>query len=170
VYTTRAFLLVVMTMMPMLSIPAQVSPSACTASQYHQFDFWIGDWEVFENEKSVAHVTVDKILGGCVVRERYTESNGYEGQSFNIYDAGKHVWSQTWMTNRGKFLQISGGLNGNSMVLSGTDLDSKPTRLVRGTWKPVKDGVEETAITSTDGGKAWTTWFDLFFRPFRTSR
>lgn len=168
-HSIRSFFFVLaITILP-LSVRAQSPPPGCISSEYHQFDFWVGDWDVFEAGKSVAHVIVDKILGGCVIRERYREPRGYEGQSFNVYDAGQHCWRQTWMTNSGKFLEITGKLQGDNMVLSGTDYDSAPARLVRGTWKPTKGGVEETAITSTDGGKTWATWFDLFFRQFRQS-
>jgi hypothetical protein len=167
VYSIRSLFFLLTTLTLALSARAQSSPPACSTAEYHQFDFWVGDWEVLEAGKPVAHVVVDKILDGCVTRERYSEPRGYEGQSFNIYDAGQHYWRQTWMTNRGKFLEITGKLQGESMVLSGTDFDSTPPRLVRGTWKPVKSGVEETAVISSDGGKTWTTWFDLFFRPFR---
>jgi hypothetical protein len=170
VYSIRASFFLLITLMLALSVRSQSSSAACTSSEYHQFDFWVGDWQVLDAGKPVAHVVVDKILGGCVIREHYSEPGGYEGQSLNIYDAGRHYWRQTWVTNRGKFLEIRGTLQGGSMVLSGTDYDSMPPRFVRGTWKPLKDGVEETAITSTDGGKTWTTWFDLFFRPFRKSR
>jgi hypothetical protein len=169
-FSIRALFFLMLTLIMALPVCAQSSAPVCTAAEYHQFDFWVGDWEVLDAGKPVAHVVVDKILGGCVVRERYSEPKGYEGQSFNIYDAGQHYWRQNWMTNRGKFLEIRGNLEGGNMVLSGTDYDSAPPRLVRGTWKPVKGGVEETAITSTDGGKTWTTWFDLFFRPFRNLR
>lgn len=58
------------------------------------------------------------------------------------------------------------------MVLSGVDhaADShgnSEAKLVRGSWKPVNDGVRETAVTSLDGGKTWTPWFDLVFRPHK---
>jgi hypothetical protein len=169
VYSTRTLFVLLTTLVLTASVRAQSPPAACSTPEYHQFDFWVGDWEVLGGGKPVAHVVVDKILNGCVIRERYSEPQGYEGQSFNIYDAGRHYWRQTWMTNRGKFLAIRGNLQGGSMVLFGTDYDSTPPRLVRGAWKPVKGGVEEIAITSTDDGKTWTTWFDLFFRPFHKS-
>jgi hypothetical protein len=35
----------------------------------------------------VAHAKVDLILDGCVLREDYQGTDGYEGQSFTIYDA-----------------------------------------------------------------------------------
>lgn len=150
-HAIRTLFLLLTTLIVTLSVGAQSSTPACSTSAYHQFDFWVGDWEVLEAGKPVAHVVVDKILDGCVTHERYSEPGGYEGQSFNIYDAGQHYWRQTWMTNRGKFLEITGKLQAGGMVLSGTDYDSMPPRLVRGTWKPVKGGIEETAITSVDG-------------------
>jgi hypothetical protein len=63
---------------------------------------------------------------------------------------------------------IEGKLEGSEIVLSGADRthDGKE-RLVRGTWKPVNSGVREFAVTSTDGGKTWTDWFDLMFRPHK---
>jgi hypothetical protein len=78
------------------------------------------------------------------------------------------VWHQNWVTNRGQWLLIDGGLQGSEMVLSGVDrtADGKE-KLVRGVWKPEGGAVRETAVTSTDGGKTWQPWFDLWFRPRR---
>jgi hypothetical protein len=89
--------------------------------------------------------------------------DGHQGQSFTIYDAARKVWHQTWVTNRGQLLVIEGNGESGEMVLRGED--HAAGALVRGTWKPVKGGVRETALTSTDGGKTWKRWFDLLFRP-----
>jgi hypothetical protein len=85
-------------------------PNACSAPEYHQFDFWIGDWDVFEIKGSapVARVQVGRILGGCVLREDYQDTGGLQGQSFSIYDASRKVWHQSWVTNRGQLLVIEG--------------------------------------------------------------
>jgi hypothetical protein len=62
-------------------------------------------------------------------------------------------------------LEIQGKLEGAEMVLNGSDrTPSGQERQVRGVWKPVADGVRETAARSTDGGKTWVPWFDLIFR------
>jgi hypothetical protein len=97
---------------------------------------------------------------------RGLREHGEHGQSFTIYDASRKVWHQTWVTNQGVLLVIEGGMHGNEIVLSGRDrtTDGK-TRYVRGTWKPVSGGVREVAVTSIDGGKTWTPWFDIIFRP-----
>jgi ketosteroid isomerase-like protein len=150
-----------------INLPAggasSLTPPYCGASAYRQFDFWAGDWDVFEvgNSVQVAHARVDLILDGCVLREKYQGTDGHQGQSFNIYDASRHLWHQSWVTNRGEMLEIEGKIEGDEMVLSGKD-DAKG-ELVRGVWKPVNGGVRETAVTSTDGGKTWKPWFDLMF-------
>lgn len=151
-----------------ISAAASAQPMSCTSPAYHQFDFWIGDWDAFEMDSGArdAHVRVDRILDGCVLREQYDGANGHRGQSFSIYDASRNVWHQSWATNRGELLMIEGKLENGAMVLSGADLTpGGEERRVRGDWKPVEGGVRETAVTSTDGGKTWKPWFDLMFRP-----
>jgi hypothetical protein len=154
--------------------PSEPPKSApCTAPEYRQFDFWVGDWEVFDIDhpaSPVARAQVDRILDGCVLRENYEGTDGHRGQSFSIYDKSRGVWHQSWVTNRGELLVIEGKLEGDEMVLSGVDrtTDGKERR-IGGTWKPVNGGVRETAKTSTDGGKTWVLWFDLMFRPAATA-
>jgi hypothetical protein len=146
-------------------------PAACATSEYRQFDFWVGDWDAFDvdsPDKVVARNRVNRILDGCVLLEDYQGTNGSKGQSFTIYDASRKVWHQTWVTNRGQLLTIEGTMQTDGMVLSGVDhtADGKE-RNVRGDWKPVNGAVRETAVTSTDGGKTWEPWFDLWFRPHK---
>jgi hypothetical protein len=65
---------------------------------------------------------------------------------------------------------IYGKLQDQSMVLRGTDDNPAGQRLVRGVWSPEKNGVREIAERSSDGGKSWTPWFDLSFRPHVSPR
>ena len=44
-------------------------PAPCVASEYRQFDFWIGDWDVTVlNGKAAGTNLIKPILGGCVLR------------------------------------------------------------------------------------------------------
>ncbi len=151
-----------------------VKPAPCSSSEYRQFDFWIGDWDVFDMDhpaRQVARVHVDRILDGCVLREDYQDVEGHKGQSFSIYDLARKSWHQSWVTNRGQVLQLDGGLQGGDIALRATELttDGKEKQ-IRGVWKPVADGVMETAVTSLDGGKNWEPWFDLMFRPHTAAK
>lgn len=153
-------------------LSAQLPKSDCTAAEHHQFDFWVGDWNVFEADgvTKAARVRVERALDGCALRELYEDGTGMKGESLSAYDALRKVWHQTWMTNRGQLLMIEGKMQGDAMVLSGTYRDANGKQLqARGTWKRVPDGVRETAVTSTDGGKTWKPWFDLIFRPRTTN-
>jgi len=86
-------------------------PDRCSASEHRQFDFWAGDWDVFEvnnRDSVVAHARVERILEGCALREVYDGRNGLSGQSLSIYDAGRGLWHQSWVTNHGQLLVIEG--------------------------------------------------------------
>jgi hypothetical protein len=152
--------------------PAKTPP--CSAPEYHQFDFFLGDWDGFDVDKPtmlVARNRIERILGGCVVREDYHGVDGFEGQSFSIYDASRKVWHQTWVTNDGKLLVLEGHFRDGQMILSGSDGTAGGTRrLVRGVWKPVRRGVRETAVTSINDGKTWQLWFDMIFRAHSGSK
>jgi len=142
--------------------------ASCSAPEYHQFDFWAGDWDAFDRDNPntvVARTHVDSILDGCVLHEDYLDTGGHHGESFSIYDGSRKVWHQSWVTNRGELLVIEGKFQSGKMVLSG--VDHKKKALVRGVWAPVEEGVRETAVTSTNNGKTWKPWFDLIFRPHK---
>ena len=141
--------------------------SSCSASEYRQFDFWLGDWDAFEGSSSTpaARVHVNSLLDGCVVHEDYQDTTGKRGQSFSIYDASRKTWHQSWVTNRGQLLVIEGNFQAGEMVLTGAEIVAGKKRLVRGTWMAVKGGVREIGVTSVDEGKTWQPWFDLMFRP-----
>ena len=142
-------------------------PLHCATPSFHSFDFWLGDWEVFDigSPVKVAHARITSVLQGCVIREEYEGVDGRAGQSLTTFDTSKNLWHQTWMTNTGTLLQIEGRFENGEMVLSGKNQQGE---IVRGMWKPVNGEVRETAVKSTDGGKHWEPWFDLVFR--RASR
>src|SRR4051812_10423287 len=137
----------------------QVTP--CTSPAHRAFDFWIGDWDVLEAGASqpTAHVEVESILGGGVLRERYEDTNGLRGESFSSYDPSHGEWQQTWVTNRGQLLVIRGKPQGRDLVFAGAVKTASGEDLVRATWAPVNGTVHETADTSSDGGRTWKQWF-----------
>ena len=141
-------------------------PLPCSAPAYREFDFWLGDWDVFEIGGSTreARATVTRVQNDCGLREQYEGADGSSGESLSMYDPSTAEWQQTWLSNRGQIVVIHGALQGEAMILSGTDDSGGGHRLVRGVWKPDSAGVRETAERSSDDGKTWTPWFDLSFR------
>jgi hypothetical protein len=148
-----------------------LAQAPCSSAAHRAFDFWVGDWDVFEFKDGsgpVAHARVELILDGCVLREIYEGTNGLTGQSFSSYDAARGVWHQSWVTNRGQILLLDGGLQQDRMVLTGAQPEpGGKGSLIRGEWLRVGDDVRETATISGDGGKTWRPLFDLLFRARR---
>ncbi|MCU1284039.1 MAG: hypothetical protein JWO13_389 [Acidobacteriales bacterium] len=145
----------------------QTSPSSCSSPEFHQLDFWIGEWDVFEMGATAqsANVRVSAVAEGCGLREEYEEETGLKGESLSSYDPSSRTWQQTWVNSRGQLLVIKGGLQAGKMVLRGTYRPSGIETRVRGIWEPIAGGVRESGFISTDGGKHWKQWFDLEFRP-----
>jgi hypothetical protein len=143
------------------------SQSSCTGIEHRSFDFWAGDWDVFDaaTGSKTAHVRVERVLNGCALREEYKGADGNEGESLSSYDAAHSVWRQHWVSNHGQIVVLEGGITSGAMVLQGTEQGTHAPDLVRGSWKPEGGNVRETAERSGDGGKTWQPWFDLEFRP-----
>jgi ketosteroid isomerase-like protein len=148
---------------------AQPPPSRkCAGDEHRRFDFWAGDWDVYEvggSDEPVARARVDVILDGCALREVYEQTDGLVGESFTTYDAPRKLWHQTWVTNGGALLQIDGRFRGDSLTLQGPRLSATGRKeIVRGVWKTQDGAVREIAHTSGDEGKTWRPWFDVLFR------
>jgi hypothetical protein len=149
---------------------AQPASAACSASAFHAFDFWIGDWDVYDaaGHQLTAHARIASVEGGCALREEYRALGGSGGESLSAWDAAQHRWRQHWVSDRGAIVSLAGNLRGSSMVLTGPETGSHSPDLVRGAWTPEPGGVREIGERSTDGGRTWRPWFDLDFRPSRS--
>ena len=137
-------------------------PAPCSAPQAHQFDFWIGDWDVFEPDGKLAGTNRIERLYGCGLHESW-KSPELEGQSINTFDAKRGVWHQTWIDSSSSILVIEGGMKGASLTMSDARLADKkdPKRINEIAWTPNKDGsVRQHWRVSKDGGKTWETVFD----------
>ena len=96
-------------------------------------------------------------------------AGGVSGKSFNIFNADTGHWEQFWVDNSGSRLHLSGGRDGEKMVLRGVqDKANAQTGLrqhERITWTPNADGsVRQHWETSNDDGRTWATSFDGLYR------
>lgn len=145
------------------------APARCSAAEYRQFDFWLGDWDRFEaedpNGASIARAQITSPVAGCALHERYEQSDGLVGDSILSFDPVRRQWQQTWVTNRGSIMVLWGELRDGALVLEGeVHLHDGTTVLQRITWRTEGEAVRETALLSRDGGESWTPAFDVIFR------
>ncbi|MEI6737639.1 MAG: hypothetical protein WCL29_04080 [Pseudomonadota bacterium] len=136
----------------------------CSSAPHRQFDFWIGDWDVFSPDGKPAGTNVIKpILGLCVLHESWKAPSGYEGESFNTYDASRKLWHQTWVDIGGTLLVMEGRYENDVMTLSDKDSPGKkdPSSINEIQWTKLVDGeVRQLWRASADGGKTWKIVFD----------
>jgi len=140
----------------------------CASPEHHQFDFWIGDWEVRDADGKLQGTNdITTLYGGCVLQEHWQGTSGSVGTSFSLYDAPRGVWHQTWVDNQGGLLLLEGELDGKDMVLRTRRPSSKdPSVEVRHEvrWTPLDDGrVRQHWRASKDGGAHWVDVFDGYY-------
>lgn len=141
----------------------------CSSAEYHGLNFWIGDWDTFDTDAPrgpvQARTHVDPIAQGCAIHELYEQIDGLIGDSILSYDPARKQWQQTWVTNRGSIMVITGNFKDGALVLAGeAHLNDGKTVMQRISWKAEDNGVREWAVLSKDGGKTWAPAFDVVFR------
>jgi hypothetical protein len=152
---------------------AQSGPAGCNNAESHQFDFWVGKWEVHPNgaDKIIAHSLIEKRYSGCAIRENWMPL-GHEltggGGSLSLYDSASKQWRQTWVDSSGTRVDLDGGFAGKVMSITGNWANfAGPghNALVRMNYQLQPDGqVRQWAAASTDGGKTWKPAFDFLYR------
>lgn len=151
---------------------AQARP--CSDSIYRQFDFWIGEWEVFgTNNKKAGDSKITVILDSCIILEEWSSATvakglRYAGKSYNTYNAAQKRWQQYWVDNAGGVTEYFYGHYETGKMIVETANEKQPDgslKIQKMTFYnlgPAK--VRQHGESSTDGGKTWKTDFDLEYR------
>lgn len=95
------------------------TPPTCTSAQFHQLDFWLGDWNAKWDAspgtpagQGSNHIT--RGYEGCVIEEHFDgrPSQHLQGHSVSTYVAPTKNWRQTWVDNEDGYIDLAGGPNG----------------------------------------------------------
>lgn len=142
------------------SLPPGDAP--CSAPEFRQFDFWAGTWTVTHNGQYAGTNIIEIKHNGCVLAENWTSAQGgFTGSSINLYDSARQRWHQTWADSSGTLLQLDGGLEGLSMVLTGTRPgDNQQTITDQISFTPNDDGSLRQHWQVKRGDGEWQTIFD----------
>jgi tetratricopeptide (TPR) repeat protein len=136
-------------------------------TESHQFDFWIGEWDVTNPQGQPAgRSSVQQILSQCVVFENWTDGQGGQGKSFNAYNTDLRMWQQFWTDQYGRvteYRESERTTERGLRFLAHQLLRERPS-LIRMTFTPLdKKTVHQYGETSADSGKTWTPSFDLYY-------
>jgi len=136
---------------------------------YHQFDFWLGKWEVYKygTDTLVGHSHIKSIIDGIGLLENYTVVNGrYQGKSLNKYNPARQRWEQYWIDNSGLTLYLTGGIQDGKMVMDDLEHGDPDKGINRITWEIQENGwVRQSWAVSRDGGQNWSLAFDGIYKP-----
>ena len=135
----------------------------CSAGEYRQLDFWVGEWGVtYADGRPAGKSVIQKVLNGCVILENWSGVDGFDGKSFNMYDRNKKKWTQKWVDSRGQLLEFEGNFQGKTLEYTTryTRLDGKNV-LASMSFSPESNGtVRQIWKQSSDDGKTWNIEFD----------
>jgi hypothetical protein len=143
--------------------PAASPPPPCDDVVYHQFDFWIGDWNVYDQAGNLAGTnSIQPAEQGCLLIEHWINTGGGTGQSYNFFDPGTGKWRQIWV-NAGGVIDYSGGLTDTgSMLLEGEIRNRGGAGMApfTGEWTLNADGsvTQHFRQQDTETGE-WSDWF-----------
>lgn len=128
-----------------------------------QFDFWIGEWDVFNPQGQKAGTSViQQISDGCGILENWTGTLGGSGKSINFYDPTSGKWYQYWMGANGIPSRYEGTYKEDAMRYEGEAQSATGKVRTRLTFFKVDTNtVRQLAEQSADDGKTWTTTYDF---------
>ena len=153
---------------PAAAQTAPPPPPACDSAEHRQFDFWLGDWDVYRTDTNqlVAHSLIEKLYAGCAVRENWLPVGGTGGGSLNSWRPAEKRWRQTWTGSGNNWNEYAGGIEGGVMVLTGKSVSAAgAVTPVRMTYEAKADGsVVQTGYQSADGGKGWSLTYQYAYR------
>ena len=61
-----------------------------------------------DGNEAVATSRIERVAQGCVIRETYTQKDGYAGTSLSFHDPTLGKWRQTWVDSTGSVGEFSG--------------------------------------------------------------
>ena len=159
----RIFLFFVFVMISTQLIAQNNNQSPCSLPESSQFNFWLGDWNLTYSDTMHATNHVEKIMGGCTVQENFNDPHGnYTGKSWSVFSKNYKVWQQTWIDNQGGYIALTGGMQGDSMVLITAEhivpasMSTTGKMINRMVYHNIKtNSFDWDWEASTDGGNTW---------------
>ena len=118
------------------------TPCNCCTDSHQQFDFWVGDWNVYDvSGQKVGENKVEKLENDCIVSENWKGTGGSSGRSYNYFNTTDDTWNQVWISSSGNNLVLKGKASPNKMVLKSELItNEKGDYYNRITWTKNDDG------------------------------
>lgn len=153
--------------------PAPVAPGCAEIEGADAFDFFVGDWYVYNVDgQYVGRNRIEKAYQDCFLFERWSGGRGGndDGRSTSYLDARTGEWHQLWVSPNTIIDWRGAPERPGAMRLAGEIAFSAPARTsshgFRGLIEMQDDGTLRQVLEwqpAADG--EWQTWFDGTYRP-----
>lgn len=134
--------------------------AAALPLEARQFDFWLGDWDIFiGSTRTIGDIKSFGVGGGIAILENYAA--GF-GTSVSVYSVKEQKWYQTWYDQDQLLIEASGRFENDRMVLVGQDLRTNTGAKLTGrlSWFNITaNDYRFTYELSSDGGQTWQSNF-----------
>jgi hypothetical protein len=148
-------------------------PKPCSAPEFRQFDFWVGDWDLTwpgQNGQPEQHGSnhVVSEFGGCVIHENFSDraEPPFQGASVSTFTPKLQKWQQTWVDSQGSYLDFTGEFKDGGMILSREAVGPAGKKfLQRMVFKNIKQGSFDWSWeSSADGGATWKVMWPIHYQ------
>ena len=164
----KSLFVIVLLLIPVISIAQQNAVPPCSAEEFSQFDFWIGEWSLTWSDTLHGSNSITKPFDQCVVMENFDShpSGQFKGMSVSTYSIQEKKWKQTWVDNSGGYLDFTGGMVADSMILSREAIGKEGNKLLqRMIWYNITDkSFDWDWQRSDDDGKSWKTNWQIAYQ------
>lgn len=147
---------------------SQNSTTTSSISPQHQFDFLIGEWDVFSKDEKIAHNTINLLQNGHLLQENWvSETEFFTGTSYSFYNKKIKQWQQFWVDSNGNNLFLNGNFKDGKMVLkSGSNCDMGEAQSIhRISWILLaNEEIKQVWESSTNEGQNWTIQFEGIYK------
>jgi hypothetical protein len=150
---------------------ASVAGPPALPAEAHQFDFWLGDWDLTWEGGGRGRNRISRILDGQVIQEQFSGSTArlddrqLLGLSVSVYVPALGAWRQTWVDSSGNYLDFIGTYADGKLTLSmERAVNGRPAKYRMVFYNIATDTLDWNWERSEDGGQSWELLWRIHYQ------
>jgi hypothetical protein len=140
--------------------------SDSSPSEAHQFDFWLGHWNLTWGDQQHGTNVITAVLNDQVILENFSgqPATSLAGMSVSVFNRQSGKWQQTWVDNEAGYLDFVGEFKGGQMVLQRTAEANGQRFLQRMVWYNIEyEQHDWNWERSDDNGATWQVVWKIHY-------
>jgi hypothetical protein len=135
-------------------------------STNHEFDFWLGEWDLTWGEEGTGTNRIERIMDGAVIQENFEGGDPpLRGMSVSVFSREDNRWHQCWVDNSGSYLDFIGDFADGRMILMRDGLVNGLPVAQRMVWFEITGkAFEWNWERSDDNGQTWKVLWNIHYR------